>query len=624
MGIPRLTSFIDRNFAGWKREKITGHLVIDGFGLCYYLYSFDWRHGGQYPQFHNCIVEFFESLRLSDIEPIVVYDGVDYRQEKVKTTMKRRKELVLTIHRHVRDSLSRQGDVGCEVLPMLAIEEFQYTLSNIHVKQVVVDGEADMVIAQVANYYACPVLSKDSDFYMYSLKGGFIPLDMFHWNCKPVVADVYYVQAFVDQFNLRHESVRLLIPAIAGNDFLPLIQSRRFINEGTTLESNKCHPLLLIVRYASQFEDFDDFKMKLSSMDQFLERDTLMHNCLECRKMYDCCVERSLDDVLSETELYAFDNSDIPRWVLNQFRSCNLRHSVMEAFVLHKCVLRVAVDDCRQPSVLLISRSLRQAIYCILNNIENVTEYIRHVLDIVGEKVNSATCTNADGNLPRLDQIPSLKVSEKSGILYRTLQCNAHEIEKLDSNWRLVTASVAYWVVHAEVPVNVVKALLLCFVYCSHCTHDSAFGEYQRITIPSEVIHSPKWLTVVHLVAQWQSTYLDTVSLNQILQLPLVNRSPAELFDGKILICFATLNHVMSSAEAKLSTPQQKLYRLLLDVVFSHSILPSAAKAKVPKKRVAKGKSASSTKTSSVFEHANKFSALRIDSSEDLSSAESD
>ena len=220
MGIPKLTSFVDRYFVGWKRENITGRLVIDGFGLCYDLYSFDWCQGGQYPQFHDSIVEYFESLRLSRIEPIVVYDGVDYKQEKVKTTMRRRKEAV----ERTTNLISKPVLRGNIILPLLAIETFQYTLSGIHVKQIVVDGEADIIIAQLANFYACPVLSKDSDFYMYSLRGGFIPMDMFHWNCKPIVAEVYHVQAFIDQFELRHESVRLIIPAIAGNDFLPTIQ----------------------------------------------------------------------------------------------------------------------------------------------------------------------------------------------------------------------------------------------------------------------------------------------------------------------------------------------------------------------------------------------------------------
>ena len=620
MGIPKLTSFVEKNFTGWNlRENIAGYLVIDGFSLCYYLYkSFDWTYGGQYPQFHDCVVKFFDALRLSKIEPIVVFDGIDYKQEKVATTMKRRKEMIVTINEHVMRSRPRQINTINNILPLLAIEEFQNTLSSLHVRQVVVDGEADSIIAQLANHYLCPVLSKDSDFYIYTLKGGFIHMDKFYWKCTPIVADVYRISQFTDQFEFRHESIRLIIPAIVGNDFLPAIQSRRFV-EG--IISAKCHPLLPIVRYASQFDNLDDFTAKISSLDHLSisEKDTLENNCLKCKQMYDCCVVRSLEEVTSETELLAFDKSDIPRWTLDLFRSCNLRHSVMEAIVLRKCVLRIATDNFHQPSSLLISRPLREALYRILN-VGIMTEHIRHGLDIVGEKINVA-----DGkNLPCLEQIPTLQQSEKSRILYSILHCNIEEIEKLDNEWRLAAASVVFWLVHAKVPACIAKALLLCFVYCFHHTYRDTLREFRCLEIPQHFLQSSKWLDILHFYAQWQSVFVDVISINQILHSPLEYCSPANLYDGKISIYFASLCHGTTPIEKKLSVPHQKLYQLLVGVIFSHDAIASNfAKEKTRKTRdshVTSTKKHSYVQTQ--FEHANRFSTLSIDSSED--SAESD
>ena len=620
MGIPKLTSFLEKNFAGWTRENIVGCLVIDGFSLCYFLYSFDWSHGGQYPQFRDCVVKFFEALRLSKIEPVVVFDGIDYKQEKVVTTMKRRKGMILTINEHVVHSRFRRQDAVNNLLPLLAIEEFQHTVSSLFVKQVVVDGEADIVIAQLANYYSCPVLSKDSDFYMYDLKGGFIPMDRFHWESTPIVADVYHISRFMDQFEFRHESVRLIIPAIAGNDFLPPISSRRFASETV---SPKCHPLSSIVRYASQFSNLDDFITKITSLDHLAasEKDTLRNNCLNCRQMYDCCVVCSLEDVTSATELLAFDRCHIPRWILDQFRSCNLRHSVMEAIVLHKCVLRVATDNFHQPSSLLISRPLRDALYCILN-INVMTEHIRQGLDIVGEKINIADRKN----LPNLKQIPTLRQSERSQVLYSILCCSIEVIEKLDNKWRLAAASVVFWILNTKVPRHIVKALLLCFVYCFHRTYGVTLREFRSLELPQHFLQSPKWLEVLHLFAQWQSVYLDTISINQILCSPLEYCSPANLYDGKVSIYFASVHHGTTCIETKLSVPHQKLYQLLLDVVLSHGVHVLASNPAKPKAAMTQGGRPSTMKKSShvqtQFEHMNKFSALHIDSSED--STESD
>ena len=620
MGIPKLTSFLEKNFTGWTSKNVTGCLVIDGFSLCYYLYSFDWSHGGQYPQFHNCVVKFFEALRLSKIEPIVVFDGIDYKQEKVMTTMKRRKEMIRTINEHVVHSRLRRLDAVNNILPLLTKEEFQYTLSSLLVKQVVVDGEADFIIAQLANYYSCPVLSKDSDFYMHTLKGGFIPMDRFHWNSTPIVAEVYHISRFMDQFEFRHESVRLIIPAISGNDFLPPISSRRFVDK---MVSSKCHPLSSIICYARQFSNLDDFITKITSLDNLSasEKDTLRNNCLNCRQMYSCCEVRSLEDVVSATELLAYDGCHIPRWILDRFRSCNLRHSVMEAIVLHKCVLRVATDNFHQPSSLMSSRPLREALYCILN-INIMTEHIRCGLDIVGEKINITDRKN----LPSLKQIPTLQQSERSRVLYFILCCDVEAIEKLDNKWRLVTASVIFWILHAKVPRHVAKALLLCFVCCFHHTHGDTLRQFRSSEIPQHFLQSPQWLDVLHWFAQWQSVYLDAISINQILCCPVEYCSPANLYDGKISIYFASLHHGTTSIETKLSGPQQKLYQLLLDVVLSHGVL--ASHSAKPKAAMTQDSRASLTKRSSHvptrFEHTNRFSALRIDNSDSEDSAESD
>ena len=618
MGVPKLTSFLEKNFTGWMRENIAGCLVIDGFSLCYYLYSFDWRHGGQYHQFHDCVVKFFEALRLSKIEPIIVFDGIDYKQEKVMTTMKRRKEMILTISEHVMHSRVRRLDAVNNILPLLAIEEFQCTLSSLLVKQVVVDGEADFIIAQLANYYSCPVLSKDSDFYMHNLKGGFIPMDRFHWSSTPVVADVYHMSRFIDQFEFRHESIRLIIPTVSGNDFLPPIPSRRFVGE---VVSHKSHPLLAVVRYASQFSNLDDFITKITSLDHLssLEKDTLCNNCLTCRQMYDCRQVCSLEGLISATELLAFDGSRIPRWILDQFRSCHLRHSIMEAVVLRKCVLRVATDNFHQPSSLMVSRPLRESLYCILN-IDVMTEHIRRGLDIVGEKINISD----KKNLPSLEQIPSLQRSERSRILYVLLCCDVQAMERLDNKWRLVIASVVFWIMHAKVPWHIAKALLLCFVCCFH---RSSLREFHSLELPLHFLQSPKWLDVLHWFAQWQSVYLDATSLNQILCSPLEYCVPGNLYDGKVSMYFASLHRGTASVETNLPVACRKLYQLLLDVVSSHGVLTATAQSAIPKAAAGtQGSRASMTSKSAHvptrFEHTNRFSALCIDSSED--SADSD
>jgi len=83
------------------------------------------------------------------------------------------------------------------------------------------DGNADVDLAKKGIQLKCPVLSDDSDFYVFPLPNGYIPYTKFDWrNAKEVSSirvAIYYYFNFQQQFGIS-EGLLCLIPAIAGND----------------------------------------------------------------------------------------------------------------------------------------------------------------------------------------------------------------------------------------------------------------------------------------------------------------------------------------------------------------------------------------------------------------------
>ena len=630
MGIHGLTSFIDSAFTGWQRERVQGHLVIDGSSLCHQLYSSDWTHGGQYPEFRETIAEFFQAVQKAEILPIVVFDGIDYKQEKTKVILKRRKEWIQYIHSKITSAKSRPAEALGLILPTLALEVFQLTILELNVPLYVVDGEADSKIVEIANFYSCPVLSLDSDFYIFAVQGGYIPVDRFHWKSTPLIAEVFHLEAFLDQFKLQDENLRYLIPVLVGNDFLPHLLSPAFaqhIGSSVSVSPNKSNHLLLILRYASKFDSLDDFLEQASSIPRGIDKSILRKSCLEAEQMYGSPNTQNPDEMMKVTELKSSAGNEIPGWLLHQFRTGRLPLYIMEALVLEKCLLRIVVENSQLPSSLTVSGPLRQYMYIILGlGKSSITETFRHGTDLQGVRVS---CVPPEGlQLPEISNVLSLSLPVREQLFYSMLGCDPMVIAELEDSWKLVAASAMFWARSSHAPVYLVKALVLCFFFCFTCR-----GDLRRIRRESVVAvdyrKSPKWMAALHAFAQWQCVYFDAMTLNQLLMEPLKCISPAFLYDGKIAVHLASIKNMDRKVASSPIDPG--LYEALLGSVLSQSsVMASTSKAENSRP---KGKASQAVdkpemkpkKTNSKFAHMNRFALLEgSDSDENSDSEESD
>ncbi len=96
MGIRGLTKYVDKIKNVWTPIELQDtKLVIDGSSLYYYLYQsnkFDCRCGGQYEEFYNAVLLFFEALHSKGVDSFVVLDGAQDTSGKKLDTHKARAE----------------------------------------------------------------------------------------------------------------------------------------------------------------------------------------------------------------------------------------------------------------------------------------------------------------------------------------------------------------------------------------------------------------------------------------------------------------------------------------------------------------------------------------------------
>ncbi|KAM8840149.1 single-strand DNA endonuclease ASTE1 isoform 1-T3 [Spinachia spinachia] len=224
MGVHGLTTFVEEKRNLLQDVKFRdSRLVIDGCSLYFRLYfnqRLDQQHGGDYDGFAGLLTQFFSALATCNIQPYVVLDGgIDPSDKKFPTLRQRLQSKIKEA-----DSLSR-GRNG-SVLPILTRDVFIQVLIQRGVPLVQCPAEADWEIACLARQWNCPVLTNDSDFYIFDLPGGYLPLNFFHWtnltgkaSARYISARCYTTNGLCRWFGGMNKDLLPLCAVLAGNDY---------------------------------------------------------------------------------------------------------------------------------------------------------------------------------------------------------------------------------------------------------------------------------------------------------------------------------------------------------------------------------------------------------------------
>ncbi|XP_051520685.1 protein asteroid homolog 1 isoform X2 [Myxocyprinus asiaticus] len=383
MGVHGLTSYVEGNRQFFTDMRFRDcRLVIDGCSLYFQLYfnsGLDQARGGDYDIFAVLVQQFFAALSECKVQPFVVLDGgMDQTDKKFKTLLERTQSKIRAAH-----ALSR-GSHG-SVLPLLTHEVFIQVLSELGVPLVQCISEADFEIASLAKQWGCPVLTNDSDFYIFDLRGGYLPFSFFQWNNvsgrateRYIPARQFIVNRFCSHFNHMNKQLLPLFAVVTGNDYTPDKITDTFFRR-VELER-------VPVRRKSGFNRIEGFLLWLS---QFTSPVDALEEVLEIlggqhkgnlRMQLSAGIQdyqlprtsilaqyfSSAQPALPNTQGLPAALISQPEWLLKAFASGNLPSLVLDVLVHQKVLLIVQVENSHQLSSHITSLSIRKTIYSLL------------------------------------------------------------------------------------------------------------------------------------------------------------------------------------------------------------------------------------------------------------------
>ena len=524
MGIRGLYRYVQVNY-DWKDLKLDRDcsFVLDGNGISYHIVNrceLLWQYGGSYGVFKKSLQEFLQSLISACQSPLhIVFDGTDESGEKADTLRQRKEQrLAETITTVEHGVVSRNTKKRGPLLPIIS-EEFRSVITSFEqqgsIKVYVANGEADPVVVALANDLKGYVIGNDSDYYIYPIDKGYIPLDRLSYDMR--TCQVYQWREFRPLLGLSPA----ILPTLIGNDVIEGVVS------GDVSEA-----FSYLRRHAYTAEgcySLEKFENHISSKKNLWRK-------------Y-CANREKTKSIYEELPVYSdkypgrtFDDKPIPDWMIKNFKHYKLANDLLEVLITpHPYLLHIVPDDPKQTSTKIFSRSIRQATYGIMFKRRDVIEIVR-----------KGRCLKEEVVPALLPKVKALSIHEMTkttemnriSFLCYTLHCNDPErlTVAFELEWVLPVATLCYWSREAEISTDEVKfrALVLCFAVLKYEQSAAVDSSTRLIKLQFNV-------DTLHLYTQWQCVYYDAILLNQTLALPLPATSPSSVFDGKLVTYYSQM-----------------------------------------------------------------------------------
>ena len=518
MGVKGLTSFLDSNSQFLTDFKLRDtKVIIDGNNLFHFLndlYHVDNNYGGDYDCFALATTGFFSTLMKCNVTPVVLFDGPYIPSEKkIGTSIRRAKERILLAY-HMTLGLPGRAT------PIFCLDVFISCLDAMSVKHVTCDGEADGEIAELANLYRCPVMTNDSDFFIFDIKAGVILLDYVNLRIREdkspsmpeestcyIDVQLYLNHKLIDFFKLDADRLALF-GTMLGNDkvdvkrFQPFLMSERLPDVGA--RGNK---IFRILHWLGEMENLDNAIKKILNhytRDMKVEMEQVIMESIESYRSTGISHVQVPDDLFTkhaENVLLSFAGHPPPEWFMVEMHKGRISTLASNTLTSRKVILLAQPENFALRSAYDCSKHLRRIIYGII---------LQH--DIKFHSSHSASSTHCSDNcasaanpkklvveevdrdrrcqrqtvidpvftvngkeLPSLAEVHGIAHSEKLSHLclaFGIIPDNAI-LRYCPMNLQLYLVSITYWINHAEPKVDILHltTVLLCILKLSAVDH---------------------------------------------------------------------------------------------------------------------------------------------------------
>ncbi|XP_059909157.1 protein asteroid homolog 1-like isoform X3 [Gadus macrocephalus] len=515
-------------------------LVVDGSNLAYHLYFMnflDLSHGGEYLAFQALVQAFFTILNNCGIKPYVVMDGGSSKSDD---------KLISILERKIK-FLRRAHDIALmgrreDILPPFTLSVFEQTLNDMKVPLVRCFGETNGQLAALAREWCCPVLSAATDFYIYDLPEGVLPLDHFLQSVKKSLASneihckLYAMTKFCTFFNIDRQLLPVFASLAKNNDVnlreINWIQFQPAERPRMGIKAVRLEGLLswLGARTDQTTEDILTAAMALiPDMSQQAQREAqteVQKSMLEYR-----LPSSSLRGFFSEgtvPPLATKKSHCVPDWVRAPLARGELSGDVLNVLVDRRMIVGIQAELSDLQSSNLTSQPIRQVLYGLLlglgqgavREVDRVELEVQPLVQGAAQQLTLATLPQADRETVRLQ------------VCLETMGVEEETLEGVPAHLRLPVAVTRYWLRRASPEPTLLKALLMVMVQGELNRLTGGTTDGQHYTKHSEQLPDG---VVAHSFNQWQACLKDASQLNLLLCKPLPEPLFAWLYQGRLV-----------------------------------------------------------------------------------------
>ena len=466
MGVRGLSTYLSHRETFFEDLELKNtRVIIDGDNLRFALYKWcpglNHCFGGDYDKYYRYVQQFFSLLLSCGVTPIIVFDGgYDKSDQKLATVMHRLSE-------HTKNAMACNcvTQSKLQVFPIFGKEVFMEVLKDLSIEMRQCSYEADEVIAQVAMKENCPVISNDSDFYIFNVQ--FISLDSLELDNleqeKSIRCRVFNREKLLAYYGIYSLELLHLFASLMGNDYIPpQVFEKIFMNiklpKKTKDASERHRKIKGLLLYLSKERCAKQALNKLLGYFQENERLKLKQKVLNSVNIYNGSITC---DIVSP-EFSSHESNPLPPWFVFEYHSAGLPNWLLSVVANRKYFLSTQMEQKDQPSVHECCLKIHQALVNILTSVDTNCDAVK----IFGRVKCSVSLLDSLKPCPGLDDVSlddvrTASIEQRMDFLKKLLSPGL-DFSNVPDHLKLYTLVLDYWCQNSIVSLAELHSVLLC------------------------------------------------------------------------------------------------------------------------------------------------------------------
>ncbi|XP_023324004.1 protein asteroid [Eurytemora carolleeae] len=526
MGIRGLSSYFSNRDSFFQTVSLEGiEVIIDANNLRYSLYracpGTNHAFGGDYDKYYRYVRHYFETFLKCNIRPILVFDGgYDVSDNKLRTTISRAKDQIRSC---AGCRPTNQGKL--QVYPLLGKEVFLEVLRDLEIEILQTDFEADQIIAQMGMERGCPVLSNDSDFFVFSVD--FIRLDSVDLERSKaegsLCCELFNRQKFLEHYNIQNSEMLHLLASLIGNDYIPP-------SVFDIIFSN--------IKMAKKTKNSSERHRKIRGLIVWLSKETQVSTALD--RILGCFQEKDRkalkEKVLWSLQVYkgkgevGVQENMLPRSFHKIFADCRLPSWCMDIATKQKFLLPCQVESFDKPTTIMSCLPILQTIINIVNPTLNPVILQGRVKYSIGN-LNIFTTETLNSSEMKKEERKDLFLSSLSS------QLTPEEIESVPEELQGLVLILEYWSNQELVTSAHVYAILLARSILREVDPHTNFARSEKKI--KEELNSPKSTSEKKQYLQTMSKYATLFHMEENM------KTSTKKYVKDIVHCFGVLQSIV-------------------------------------------------------------------------------